>query len=133
MQSYKKFFIFNPRDFAFKVVQHLQQLSNWLKNNANTVADGVQLHLRSATRNKRTPSFLKRWRSVEKTSRCFFKTPRRLRQNAPTFFLKRLGVGCAGRLHYQDSPLSAKNLRVTSLVLVVYVVSGKCWRNAPKT
>ena len=86
MQSYKKFFIFNPRDFAFKVVQHLQQLSNWLKNNANTVADGVQLHLRSATRNKRTPSFLKRWRSLEKTSRCFFKTPRRLRQNAPTFF-----------------------------------------------
>ncbi len=67
MQSYKKFFIFSTRDFAIKVVQHLQQLSNWLKNNANTVADDVQLHLQSATRNKRTPSFKKRWRSVEKT------------------------------------------------------------------
>ena len=67
---------------------------------------------------------------AHKDHRLFLKHDRVLKKD-DRVLKKRGGVGCAGRLQQQDSPLSTENLRVTSLVLVVYVISGKCGRNAP--
>ena len=62
---------------------------------------------------------------AHKDHRLFLKHDRVLKKD-DRVLKKRGGVGCAGRLYDQDSPPFAENLRVTSLVLVVYVVSGKC-------
>ena len=67
---------------------------------------------------------------AHKDHRLFLKHDRVLKKD-DRVLKKRGGVGSAGRLQQQESPLSTETLRVTSLVLVVYVVSGKCGRNAP--
>ena len=67
---------------------------------------------------------------AHKDHRLFLKHDRVLKKD-DRVLKKRGGVGSAGRLQQQDSPLSTENLRVTSLVLVVYVILGKCWRNTP--